>query len=81
MLINYSMTTILPAIPDFERKKSQLLQILKHFKVPLSTEQLVKYTSPKVIFAEVQVILRYLETSEQITSIEIPTGKRYKIKL
>lgn len=74
------MNDILPIIPDFEKKKSQVLQIFQYFKVPLSCEQLVKRTNPKIIFAEIQVILKYLEKSEIITSISIPSGTRYKLK-
>lgn len=72
---------LLPAIPEFESKKKQILDILiRNNTTFLASDYITRHTNPKIIIAEVNVILNYLESAAELQSKMFGSIKKFARK-
>lgn len=73
---------LIPAIPEFESKKKQIMDIvIRNNTNFLASEYIYRHTSPKIIVAEINVILNYLESIGELQSKLFGNIKKYARKI
>lgn len=73
---------LLPAIPDFEPKKKQVMDVfIRNNTMYIASEYVYRHINPKIIVAEINVILNYLESIGDLQSKMVGTIKKFARKI
>lgn len=73
---------LLPAIPDFEPKKKQITDVfIRNNTMFIASDYVYRHINPKIILAEINVILNYLENTGELQSKMVGTIKKYQRKV
>jgi hypothetical protein len=73
---------LLPAIPDFESKKKQVTDVfIRNNTMFIASDYVFRHINPKIILAEINVILNYLETTGDLQSKMVGSIKKFQRKI
>ena len=73
---------LLPAIPDFETKKKQITDVfIRYNTMFIASDYVFRHINPKIILAEINVVLNYLEANGELQSKMIGSIKKFQRKI
>lgn len=73
---------LLPSIPNFETKKKQITDVfIRNNTIFIASDYVYRHISPKIIIAEINVIINYLESIGELQSTMLGTIKKFKRKI
>lgn len=73
---------LIPAIPDFESKKKQVTDVfIRNNTMFIASDYVHRHINPKIILAEINVILNYLESIGELQSKMVGSIKKFQRKI
>ena len=71
-----------PSIPEFENKKKQITDVfIRNNTMFIASDYVFRHINPKIILAEINVILNYLETNGELQSKMVGSIKKFQRKI